>query len=81
MAEINNFIKDNKLKIIVKPNADKTEILGYDESKKTVKIAIAAPADKDKANKELIRFLSKILKRNVKIKSGLRSKEKTIIFV
>lgn len=65
-------------KIIVKPNSLTNEIIGYDESKKAYKVAIKAPADKNKANKEIIRFLSKKLKKRVKIKSGLSSKVKFI---
>lgn len=76
---MDEYIKDNKLKILVKPNSKKSEILSYDKNKKALKIAIAAPADKDKANKELIKFLSKKLKKKVEIKSGLKSREKTIM--
>ena len=73
---IEKYIQNNSLKIIVKPNAKKNEILGYDESRKAVKIAIAAQAEKGKANMEVIKFFSKLLKKPVKIKSGLTSKEK-----
>lgn len=66
----------NFLSVHVKPNAKKTEILSKGE---TWEIAVAAPADKDKANKELVRFLSKELKRKVKIKSGLKNRDKLLI--
>lgn len=78
---MHKHVKNNKLKILVKPNTKKSEVLGYDSNKKAVKVAIAAPADKDKANKEVIRFFSKLLKKKVIIKSGLRSKEKTLSFI
>ncbi len=71
-------IKNNLLKIIVKPNSSKNEILGFDENKQALKVAICEPADKDKANKEVIRFFSKLLKKKVRIKSGLRSHEKIL---
>lgn len=77
---IENYIKNNSLRIIVKPNASKSEILGYDESRQAVKAAIAAPPDKGKANKEVIKFFSKLLKRKVEIKSGLKSREKVLAF-
>ncbi len=64
------------LAIHVKPNARKTEILSKGEK---WEIAVAAPADKDKENKELVRFLSKELKRKVRIKSGLKSRDKLLI--
>lgn len=46
--------------IEAKPNASKTEIISFQEN--TLKIKIAAPAVDDKANKELVTFLSKQLK-------------------
>ena len=65
-------------RIIVKPDAHKNEIIGYDESRQAYRIGIKARAEKDAANKEIIRFLSKILNKKVKIISGLRSREKLI---
>ena len=64
------------LRVRVKPNARKTEIL---KRGNCWEIAVAAPADKDKANRELIRFLSRELKRRVQIKSGLRGREKLLL--
>jgi len=75
---IEKYIQNNSLKIIVKPNAKKNDILGYDESRKAVKVAIAAQAEKGKANLEVVKFFSKLLKKPVKIKSGLTSKEKLL---
>ncbi len=72
------IIENNRIHVIVKPNAKKTEILSIDKDKKTAKIAVADPADKDKANKELLRFVSKLLKKQVRFISGLRSKEKVL---
>ena len=76
--QINSYIKNNLLKILVKPNSSKSEITGYDDSKQAIKVNIKAPADKNKANLEIVKFFSKLLKKEVKIKSGLRSKEKTL---
>ncbi|MBT4824098.1 YggU family protein [Candidatus Woesearchaeota archaeon] len=75
------YIKNNLLKIIVKPNSSKNEILGYDDLKKGIKVNIKAPADKNKANVEVVKFFSKLLKKEVKIKSGLTSKEKILKIV
>lgn len=61
--------------IKVIPNAGKNEI-SYKDGK--YKARIAAPAEKNKANKELVRFLSKWLGRKVMIKSGLTSREKLV---
>lgn len=76
--DIYKLINNNLLKIVVKPNSNKNEIIGYDEDKKAVKVNIKAPADKNKANLEVIKFFSKLLKKKVKIKTGLTSKEKIL---
>jgi len=78
MLNLDKYTKNNHLKVLVKPNSNKTEILGYNESKKAIQIAINAPSEDNKANIELIKFLHKLLKKKVSIKSGLRSREKLI---
>lgn len=65
--------------VIAKPNSSKNEILGYDSERKAYKIAIAAPPEDNKANIELVKFLSKKLKKKVVIKSGFRCRKKTIL--
>ncbi len=77
--ELSNLIKNNRLSVTVKPNAKKTEILDFDIVNNTVKIAIAAQPEDDKANKELIRFVSKQLKKKVLIERGKKSREKLLI--
>ncbi|MBS3176862.1 DUF167 domain-containing protein [Candidatus Woesearchaeota archaeon] len=57
---IEQYVHNNTLAILAKPNAPKTELLGYDESRKAVKIAIAAPPDKNKANEALLKFLTRV---------------------
>lgn len=76
--ELNNYVKNSHLKIIVKPNSSKNEIIKFDDEKQALKVNISAPADKNKANKEVIKFFSKLLKKRVEIKSGLTSKEKLL---
>jgi len=68
----------NKFKIIVKTNAKKNEVLGYDKIKEAYRISIKEKAEDNRANKEIIKFLSKLLKKKVRIVSGLKSKEKII---
>jgi len=75
---INRILEKRKFKVIVKPNSIKNDILGFDENKNALKINIAAPADRNKANIELVKFLSKILKKKVRIVSGFASREKII---
>lgn len=71
-------IKESKFKVIVKPNSKKNEILGYDENKKAYRVAIKAKAEQGKANLELIKFLSKTLKKHVMIVKGFKNKEKLL---
>ena len=74
--DIFSFIKDNKLKIIVKPNSSKNEVLGEDKGR--LKVAIKAEPEKGKANKELIKFFRKLTKSEVRIVSGLKSRKKML---
>ena len=67
----------NKFKIIVKANSKKNEIV-YDEVKKFYRVNIKEKAEDNKANKEIIKFLSKLTKKKARIISGLRSREKLI---
>ena len=76
---LNKHIKNNILKIIVKPNSNKSEIIGYDDTREAIKVNIKAPADKNKANIEVVKFFSRLLKKEVRIKVGLTSKEKVLL--
>ncbi len=72
--------KEIYLKIKVLPNTGKTEIKKQ-MADKTIKIAVAAPPEKNKANKELIKFLAKnfgISSEKVKIISGASDRLKLI---
>mgnify|MGYP001595627593 FL=1 len=75
MENINQYINNGSLKIIVKPNSQKTEIIGYDELKKSVVVSVSERPKDNKANIEVIIYFSKLLKKRVRIKSGLTSKE------
>ncbi|MBW3022744.1 DUF167 domain-containing protein [Candidatus Woesearchaeota archaeon] len=72
----NEILEKKTFRIIVKANSKENKITGIE--KDAIKVNISAPADKDKANKEIIKFFSKLLKKKVRIKSGLRSKEKVL---
>ncbi|MFC1801349.1 DUF167 domain-containing protein [Nanoarchaeota archaeon] len=69
-------IKNNQLRVKVTPNSSKTEIKSIEKS--LVKINLNAPPEKDKANKELIKFFKKQFKLNVRIKIGKTSREKVL---
>src|SRR3989344_4901156 len=59
------------LLVKVKPNAKETKIISKSESEMT--IALAAPATNGKANLELIKFLKKTFKTDIKILRGKTS--------
>lgn len=77
---IDDFIVNGSLKIIVKPNKRKNKLLEYDKNKKAIKVAIKAPPENNKANIEVIKFFSKLTKKNTKIIKGKTSKEKLLKF-
>ncbi|MBN2458516.1 DUF167 domain-containing protein [Candidatus Woesearchaeota archaeon] len=77
---ISGYIQNNRLRVIVKPNSKETLVIGFDKEKDALRIAVKAPADKNKANKELLRFLSKESGMRAGIRSGLSSKEKSVEF-
>lgn len=69
----------DSFRVRVKPSARKDEILSYGDG--VLFVAVAAPAHEGKANLRLVKFLSKELGRQVRLKSGATGKEKTLIFV
>ena len=72
-------IKEKTFKVVIKPNSQNNQITGFDKSKNAYIIKIKAKAQDNKANIELIRFLSKVLGKSAKIKSGFKSREKIIV--
>ena len=74
--DLSSHIKNNKLRVKVKPNSPKNQIKIEDN---IVKISIKAKPDKGKANKELINYISKLLKKKVTISLGKTSKNKTLL--
>ncbi len=67
------------LSVVVKPNGGKNEIRGYSSGKKSWLISIKAVAEKDKANRELLKFLKRETGKSWVIKSGRQSREKVLI--
>ena len=72
------YINSNKFKIIVKPNAKESKVEGFDKEKDAFRISIKAKSEDNRANVEVIKFLSKLLRKRVKIISGFKSREKII---
>jgi|TARA_Y100000310_G_C20465610_1_gene707501 uncharacterized protein (TIGR00251 family) len=68
------------MKILVKANAKENSIK-FDENLNVYRVSVRAKPENGKANLEIIKFLSKHYKKKVKIKSGFKSKRKTIEFL
>ncbi len=76
---ISDHIQNSKLKVYVKPNSENNEILGYKEGRDAVVVRIKELAENNKANKELVNFISNELDKTVWLKSGYNSKYKTLV--
>lgn len=77
------FLKETKdgvlLLIYVQPKAKKNAIEGIDEWRGRLKVRIAAPPVEGKANKEVLKFFSKLLGAEVSIVKGETSREKDLL--
>lgn len=73
-----NNMEIKKFKVIVKPNSKENKIIEFNKDSNTYKIQIKAKPEDNKANIKLIKFLSKSLKKKVRIVSGFKSREKII---
>ena len=77
------FLKETKggtlLLIYVQPKAKKNTIEGIDEWRGRLKVKIKAPPVEGKANKEVVRFFSKLLGAEVEIVKGETSRDKDLL--
>ena len=73
--EIEKYIHNSKLRIRVKLGTQKTEIVGWDDKLKVLKVHIHAKAEDNKANIEIIKLFSKLLKKKIAL-IGLKSRDK-----
>jgi len=71
-------IQSNKFKAIIKPNSKENKIIEFNRENNIFRINIKAKPEDNKANIELIKFLSKSLKKKVRIVSGFKSREKVV---
>ncbi len=68
-----------RIEVIAKPNSKTSRVEGFVDGKLLVRIK--SPADKNKANKELLKLISKKTGRQARIKKGLTSREKLLEFI
>ncbi len=80
-SQLEQYIKNSQLQIIVRPNSPKNEIRGYCSSRKALKVNIKAPAEDNKANIEIIKFFSRLTGKKAKIISGMAGKKKVLKFI
>ncbi|WP_048148647.1 DUF167 domain-containing protein [Palaeococcus ferrophilus] len=77
------FIKETKdgivLLIHVQPKAKKNAIEGVDEWRGRLKVRVKAPPVEGRANKEVVKFFSKLLGTEVSIVKGETSREKDLL--
>jgi uncharacterized protein len=70
--------KQGTITVRVSTGKRATKVIGFDPEKKYWKIELAAKPVEGEANKELVKFLSKLLSRQVRIVKGLKSREKIL---
>lgn len=68
----------NSFSIIARPNAPETKIVKWDADKQAFRVDVAAPAEDNKANREIIKFFTRLLKKDVRIIRGATGKHKII---
>lgn len=71
------MFKTKVVEIIVNANKKKTKI-SFNEKKNVYEMDVAAPAENNKANEAIIRYLQKLTGRKVKIVKGKTSRRKTV---
>ncbi|MBN2421361.1 DUF167 domain-containing protein [Candidatus Woesearchaeota archaeon] len=80
MIDVFDVPVSKSIKIRVKTNAPSNKILAYDEATKVFKVAIHARAQNNEANREVVKFFTKMFHKPVRIKTGFTSKEKLLVF-
>lgn len=71
-------IQGKRFKIIVRANSRENKVEGFDRERCAYRVSIKARPEDNKANIELVKFLSKLIKKKVKIAAGLKSRNKLI---
>lgn len=67
------------LRVFIQPKASKTRVVGVYDG--LLKIGVTSPPVEGKANREVVKFLAKLLKiskKDIVLKSGLQSRRKTL---
>jgi uncharacterized protein (TIGR00251 family) len=70
--------KSGTLKVEIKPNAGRNEVLGWVSENGAFRVSVKAQPKEGRANTELVKFLSRLLGKKVRIVSGHTSKRKVL---
>ncbi len=70
--------KKGMIRVEIEPGSPKTEILSRNPDRDSFRIAVRAPPVNGRANQELVAFLSRLLGKEVRIKSGHAGRRKVI---
>lgn len=73
--DIHKYIKNGMLSVRVTPHATQVKIV---EESGSLKVYLKSVPEKDKANAELIKFLKQEFHLRVRIKFGLKNREKVL---
>lgn len=73
--DLNKYIRKGLIPVRVIPHAPQSKAV---EDNGVLKIYLTSIPDKDKANLELIKFFKKEFNLRVRIKSGMKSREKVV---
>ncbi|RJQ19013.1 DUF167 domain-containing protein [Candidatus Woesearchaeota archaeon] len=76
--EFKKEIAKGRVLVRVRPNVRESCLAGFDDGRKVWLLDIAAPAEDNQANVEVVRFLSRMIGSRVRIRSGLTSKQKYV---
>lgn len=76
--DIIDALQNGKVKILVKPDAVETKVIGWDADRGVFRVEVAAPAEDNKANLEVVKFFSRLVGQRVSIVRGLASKLKIL---
>ena len=77
--DLGPLLERKAVHVLVKPKSRKTQMLAYDAARDLLTIALAAPPEDGKANRELERYLSQLTSKEWHVKTGKTSKRKLLL--
>lgn len=78
MDILSHLSPTHSFSIIVRANAPETKIMQWDADKNAFRVDVAAPAEDNKANREIVKFFTRLLKKEVRIIRGATGKHKIL---